>query len=73
MLVNWKFLPRIIVFTCFTLIVFASCNRSSSYVLSGHAANSKQSHFNPVSQKSQPIPKKFVIKNGRKTYLGQIK
>ncbi len=50
-----------------------SCNRGSSYVLSGRATTKKQTHFNPVSQKSQPVPKKFIIKNGSKTYLGQVK
>ncbi|MDN5348617.1 MAG: hypothetical protein PWQ54_13 [Bacteroidales bacterium] len=64
---------KLIFFILVLSTVLTACNRDSSYVLSGRAADKKQSHFNPTSTKAQPIPKKFVIKNGKKTYLGQLK
>ncbi len=71
------FSPKNIIKLIFLILVLSTvltaCNRGSSYVLSGRAADKKQSHFNPTSSKSQPIPKKFVIRNGKKTYLGQLK
>jgi hypothetical protein len=64
---------KLLFFLAVLSMLSISCNRGSSYVLSGRANANKQTHFNPVSPKSQPVPKKFIIKNGSKTYLGQVK
>jgi hypothetical protein len=70
---NHKNTIKLVLLILLVSTVLTACNRGSSYVLSGRATNNKQSHINPISTKSQPVPKKFIIKNGKKTYLGQIK
>jgi hypothetical protein len=70
---NLKDTIKLVLLIFIVSTVLTACSRGSSYVLTGRAANNKQSHFNPTSTKSQPVPKKFIIKNGTKTYLGQIK
>ncbi len=49
------------------------CSPANSNPIAGRTAGKNKASFNAASPKSQPVPKKFVIRNGRKTYLGQIK
>ncbi|MBZ0244021.1 MAG: hypothetical protein K8F24_12440 [Bacteroidales bacterium] len=56
-----------------TLTFFTSCSPASSNPIAGRTAGKNKASFNAASPKSQPLPKKFIIRNGRKTYLGQIK
>jgi len=56
----------------FFILAITACSPARSNPIAGRTAGKNKSSFNPVSQKSQPVPKKFVIKRGSKTYLGQI-
>jgi hypothetical protein len=73
MIFKFKSSIKFLLFLAVISMLSMSCNRGSSYVLSGYAGKNKQTQFDPVSQKSQPVPKKYVIKNGSKNYLGQVK
>lgn len=53
-------------------VTFFSCSKSSA----GHKYNARrgnQSTISPVSSKSTPVRKKYVIKNKRRNILGQKK
>lgn len=62
-----------IAITALVIFFFVGCSPAGSNPIAGRTAGKNKTSFNAASPKSQPVPKNFVIKNGRKTYLGQIK
>lgn len=67
---------KLSLFTALIVLAFSfitSCSPANSNPIAGRTAGKNKASFNAASSKSQPVPKKFIIRNGRKTYLGQIK
>jgi len=62
-----------VAFIALSFFLFVGCSPANSNPIAGRTAGKNKASFNASSPKSQPVPKKFVIKNGRRTYLGQIK
>lgn len=55
-------------------ILLTACATSKSNPVAGRAAGKNNfARFNPVHQKAEPLRKKFVIRNGNRVYLGQVK
>ncbi len=54
-------------------LTFFSCSQKSSASFNYNARRNNQSTIDPVSRKTTPVRKKFIIKNKRRHILGQKK
>ena len=62
-----------VAFIALSFFFFVGCSPASSNPIAGRTAGKNKASFNASSPKNQPVPKNFIIRNGRKTYLGQVK